>query len=333
MKKLSLLASFVSISGLISSPAIAARFSSIYGFGDSLTDTGNINQIVVQATGGTQTFPPSPPYFMGRFSNGPVWIELLAQKLDVPLVNFAFGGATTGFENTLDTTLPGLPLPGGLQQQINNFALNNLIADPNALYAIWAGGNDYLPTNSMVFTPFDNPTQTLNNIEMAINSLVKIGAKNIMVFNLPNLGDIPLNNDSIDGVCPDNNQFDGDCLNDLTLAHNHGLSTLLSGFSSEVNLIRFDINTLVSNNIQNPSPLFTNVTDVCFNLSTFEVCDNPDEFLFWDDRHPTTVGHQLIADSAFQSLAVPESKTIVGLITLGLIGIVKVIKSSRINHE
>ncbi|MDJ0662342.1 MAG: SGNH/GDSL hydrolase family protein [Crocosphaera sp.] len=325
MKKLSLLAFFVSINSLMASPAIAAGFSAIYGFGDSLSGTGNINQIVLEATGGTQTFPPTPPYFEGRFSNGPVWIELLAQRLNIPLVNSAFGGATSGFENTLDTTLPGIPLPG-LQGQIGNFMINNPVADPNALYAIWTGGNDYLPTNSMVFTPFDNPNQTLINIGTAINSLVEIGAKNIMVLNLPNLGNIPLNNGSVDGVCPENNQFDGDCLNELTMAHNSGLSTLLSNFLPNINIIPIDINTLVNNTVKNPSPIFSNVTDACLNLSPFELCNNPDEFLFWDDRHPTTEGHQLIANLAFDSLGIPEPSTILGLLTIGLLGIVKVIK-------
>ncbi|MGK7940433.1 MAG: SGNH/GDSL hydrolase family protein [Crocosphaera sp.] len=320
MKRLFLLASIVSLSSVISSSAIAANFSAIYGFGDSLSDTGNLNQVFFEAIGGTQTFPPSPPYFMGRFSNGLSWIELLSQRLDIPLVNFAFGGATTGFDNTLDTRLPGLPLVG-LQQQINNFTVKNPGADPNALYTIWAGANDYLPTNSIVFTPFDNSDQTLSNIEMAINSLVGIGAKHIMVFNLPNLGDIPENNQSVDGICPDDNQFDGDCLNDLTLAHNNGLSSLLSSFSSETNLIPIDINTLVDDTIQNPFPIFTNVTDACLNLNTFEVCENPNEFLFWDNRHPTELGNQLISELAFESLGIPEPKTIVGLLTIGLIAI------------
>ena len=70
MKKLSLFASFLTIFSLISPPAVAAGFSRIYGFGDSLSGTGNINQIVIEATNGTQTFPPSAPYFQGRFSNG-----------------------------------------------------------------------------------------------------------------------------------------------------------------------------------------------------------------------------------------------------------------------
>ncbi|MDJ0509614.1 MAG: SGNH/GDSL hydrolase family protein [Crocosphaera sp.] len=325
MKKLSFFASFISISSLISSPVMAARFSTIYEFGDSLTDTGNLNQIVLEATGGTQTFPPTPPYFQGRFSNGPIWIEFLAQKLQVPFISSAVGGATTGFDNTLDDILPGIPLPG-LQQQIGNFVVNNPVADPDALYGIWAGSNDYLPTNSLTFTPFDNPDQSLSNIETAINSLVGVGAKHIMVFNLPNLGDTPLSNGTVDGICPDDNQFDGDCLNDLTMAHNNGLSTLLSSFSSEVNLISVDINTLVDQTIQNPSSLFSNVTDACLNLNTFQVCDNAEQFLFWDDRHPTTVGQQLIADLAFESLGIPEPSTIVGLLSIGLIGIRKLIK-------
>ncbi len=328
MKKLSLLAFFGSIFYLNSSPTIAAGFSTIYGFGDSLSDSGNVNQVVVEATGGTQTFPPSPPYFKGRFSNGPVWIEMLAQKLNVPLINSAFGGATTGFENTLDTTLPGIPLPG-LQGQINNFTISNPVADENALYTIWIGGNDYLPTNSMAFTPFNNPTQSLSNVETAMKSLIELGAENIMVFNLPNLGNIPLLNESVDGFCPSDNQFDGDCLNDLTIAHNNGLANLLSSFSSERNLIQVDINTLFNNTINNSSSLFTNVTDGCFDSTIPSVCSNPDQFFFWDNVHPTAVAHQLIADTAFQALGVPEPKMTVGLLIIGLVGLSKTLSNKQ----
>ncbi|NJL21872.1 MAG: hypothetical protein HC895_15400 [Leptolyngbyaceae cyanobacterium SM1_3_5] len=59
-------------------------------FGDSLSDIGNIF---------AKTFgivPASPPNFQGRFSNGLLAVELLAQDLDLPLslkTNFAIGGA------------------------------------------------------------------------------------------------------------------------------------------------------------------------------------------------------------------------------------------------
>lgn len=102
MKNESLISSILAIFILFPSQAMAAVFSKIYGFGDSLSDTGNVNQLVLQATGGTLTFPPSPPYDGGRFSNKKIWLELLAERLGLPLVNSSFGGATTGDQNTLN---------------------------------------------------------------------------------------------------------------------------------------------------------------------------------------------------------------------------------------
>ncbi|MHC4946335.1 MAG: hypothetical protein ACYTG7_25250, partial [Planctomycetota bacterium] len=52
------------------------HFTGLWSFGDSLTDTGNTFAL----TGGS--FPLSPPYFDGRFSDGPVWIESFGQVVD-----------------------------------------------------------------------------------------------------------------------------------------------------------------------------------------------------------------------------------------------------------
>ena len=49
--------------------AQAPRPDNIIVFGDSLSDTGN----AFEATGHGE--PPSTPYFDGRFSNGPVWVQ------------------------------------------------------------------------------------------------------------------------------------------------------------------------------------------------------------------------------------------------------------------
>ena len=315
MKHQLLAAGFLSISLIWSSPATAARFSQIYAFGDSLTDTGN----VFTATG--MRFPP-PPYFEGRFSNGPVWVEVLAENLGVEVESSAFGGATTGTNNTLDTTLPGLPLPG-LQQEIAQFLDRNSAADPNALYTIWAGANDYLPTNSS-FTPYNIPDISLSNLEIAVNSLVDIGARNLIVLNLPDLGALPKTQGlNSDGFCPPGLDAvdDADCLNELTASHNDGLSSLFTAYTPGVEITVIDVNSLFDNVISNPGQFgFTNVTEACLNISAFSLCSNPDEYFFWDEQHPTGKGHRLVGELAFRALSVPEPRSTLGLLALGALG-------------
>ncbi len=73
--------------------AQAGPFTSIVVYGDSLSDNGNL----FKDSGGTQ--PPDPPYFKGRRSDGPVAVEQLAILFGVPLLDFAYAGATTGVGN------------------------------------------------------------------------------------------------------------------------------------------------------------------------------------------------------------------------------------------
>jgi phospholipase/lecithinase/hemolysin len=60
-------------------------FSKVYVFGDSLVDTGNV-YIATSADPNDPfpTFPPSPPYYNGRHSNGPLWVEVMAAELGLP---------------------------------------------------------------------------------------------------------------------------------------------------------------------------------------------------------------------------------------------------------
>lgn len=39
-----------------------------------------------------KTWPRDPAYFQHRFSNGPVWAESLAKKLDATLLDFGIAG-------------------------------------------------------------------------------------------------------------------------------------------------------------------------------------------------------------------------------------------------
>ncbi len=260
--------------------------------------------------------PYSPPY-AARFSNGPVWVEYLAPQLGISSVNnFAYGGATTGTFNTLTfpTPLGSLPLAQmynlpGLQTQVSTFVQTTPVADPDALYVVWAGANDYLGA------PDPNPLTSVNNLATAIQSLAGVGARNFLIPNLPDLGNLP-------GT---SSEPAAGALSLLSSTHNSLLASTLSvlgqTYGSSVNLIPLDINSLVSAAIAKPAAFgLTNGTDSCLSISPPSLCSNPDEYLFWDDLHPTTAAHQRIASYAFTTLqasAVPEPPATLGLVAFG----------------
>ncbi|MGI9449228.1 MAG: SGNH/GDSL hydrolase family protein, partial [Geminicoccaceae bacterium] len=99
-------------------PVASEQVTDVVVFGDSLSDRGNI-PILSDGV----NFPPSPPYVDNRFSNGPVYSELLPGLLGAtcdPSLNFATGGALTGPDNLnshrpsddSDSDLTGIVLPG-----------------------------------------------------------------------------------------------------------------------------------------------------------------------------------------------------------------------------
>ncbi|MDX2230429.1 MAG: SGNH/GDSL hydrolase family protein [Leptolyngbyaceae cyanobacterium bins.349] len=285
------IAAVVPLAAIVTTPSDAEAFSftRIYSFGDSLSDTGNS----FAATGGL--LPPNLLYpSNGRFSNGPVWTEYLAPQLGASLQTLAFGGARTDATNNFP------PLPG-LTQQVNSIRT----AEADALYVIWAGGNDYLNAQRR------DPVPVVTNLSNAVSALANVGARNIAVGNLPDLGAIP-------GTS--GNPAIASGLTQLTQAHNFLLAQNLSAIQQTrpgLNLYTLDFNSLFRDVIANPGTYgFTNVTDSCL----FTGCTTPSTYLFWDEIHPTTAGHSRLADFAFTSLqaqAVPEPPATIGLILGG----------------
>ena len=77
MKRLRFFAYAVLVTLSATPAAHATTFTSIVALGDSLSDTGN----AFIFTGLLGDAIPQPPYFDGNFSNGPVWLEVLAAGL------------------------------------------------------------------------------------------------------------------------------------------------------------------------------------------------------------------------------------------------------------
>lgn len=280
MKKQLFAIAILSISSLVPSRVFGQELKGLTVFGDSLSDNGN----AFKATNGL--LPPNSLYpSQGRFSNGQVWVEYFNNdpRFTNNISNFAFGGAQTGTGNAENRRFPPgflpTPLPG-LQTEIDQVLVNTPRLDSNRLYVIWAGANDYLNAG------IQNPAIPVTNLNTAINKLTSAGAKNLLVVNLPDLGNTPafLNTPLQSSITQ------------LTLAHNEALKTSLQSLKQQNNnlkIIPLDVYSLVKEVTTDPSKYgVKNVTQQCLGNAT---CTNPDEFLFWDAIHPTKKGHQLIS--------------------------------------
>lgn len=144
-----------------------------YLINSRLVDNGNLFRLT-----GNQV--PPTPYFQGRFSNGPVWSEILGSEFQIvpaSTINYAVGGSTSGNVNSLsaalDAQLPSLPFQ--VNSQFNQFLTQGSVS-PNALFVVSAGANDYLflPTQLRV----TNTQTVVNNISNTVTTLIDKGVRN-----------------------------------------------------------------------------------------------------------------------------------------------------------
>ena len=256
----------------------AAPFQRIVVFGDSLSDTGRL----FAATG----YPPSPPYFEGRATNGPVAVEYLQDLLGVPVLeNYAVFGATTGEGNIIDSGTPatsnGLL---GVLGQFEEASNDGLAISPTDLYVILGGpSNDFRLDLSLPALQ----TALTNQIQLVM-TLQLLGAQNIILAGVPDLGRLP-------GVAAAGPAaaFAASSLSQLYNAQ------LQAAIPSGVRYL--DLAAVLNRALADPS--FTNTTTPC--LFAGAVCSNPNEYVFWDEFHPTTRVHQL-AGAAMAAAAIPE---------------------------
>jgi phospholipase/lecithinase/hemolysin len=142
--------------------ALAGPFNVIVVFGDSLSDNGNLLLIPDQPK------PDPTLYYQGRLSNGPVWVEYLAdaQHLNVSLTDRALGGAMS------DSLIP----PGLIEQVPAYITAEGSPLSAKALFIVWIGGNDYLHGDG-------DSQATVNNIKDALEQLAQAKAMNILYRN------------------------------------------------------------------------------------------------------------------------------------------------------
>ncbi len=274
-------------------------------FGDSLDDVGNVSL----ATGGT--VPTPGVYSQGRFSNGPVWAETLAEYLGAPALapslaggsDYAFGGATV---SDAAPSSPGIPTVG---QQVDQYLTGAGLPAGKAhtpaaddLFAVWAGANDFFNTFGSAGGPID-PRLTAAGVVSALDVLAQNGAKQFLVNNLPALGQTPfLQSLGSPALVAGANAWTAGF--DAALAA--GLSQFRTAHPGDA-VVEEDVAGLFATIISQPDAFgFSNVTSPVGDYASpgqspgikNVTAADPQNYLFFDGIHPTTKAHELLGTRA-----------------------------------
>jgi phospholipase/lecithinase/hemolysin len=281
--------------------SILPSASNILVFGDSLSDMGNAKDSIIDA-------PDVPPYWNGRFSNGPVWVEYFSDAMGINTTrgsgaqvgdNRAFGGSQTG-QGYSYLVLPNVGF------QINSYLTNvqsNIASDD--LVVLWAGGNDFLYGSA-------NPETISANMASHITALSEAGATRFIVPNLPPLETTP-------EVQSRTNSQQAQIAADV-IEYNQRLATavadLVSSRNIEVQLL--DTYSLFDQIVGNADHLgiINTIDPACSSTGSIlplpicnsgdPVVSNVEQYLYFDKAHPTATMHAAIGNFAESLIGLPD---------------------------
>lgn len=296
----------------------AKQFNEIIAFGDSLTDVGNVAGLTRAGVS-----PVIDGYYLKtHFSDNLIWIEILANYWKLPVRTTGRGSTTTlsaqpkgntwawgGSEAAVDSVQPpgvSEPIPN-LLTEVQEYLKTNT-PNNNTLYSIWSGAD-----NLLIGGKFDpkSAQKAAGIVISSIRLLADKGATNFLLFNMPNLGDTPYAQSSYETTLAANaysHYFNKDL--------NEGIEELKKEFNTDRKIYFVDVFTEIENVVKivkagqtYQAPFFVPGSAVSISDASHEGIayykekgQFPKHFLFWDDVHPTTQAHQIIAGLVIKSL-------------------------------
>lgn len=254
--------------GLIANTTATAApaYDRLVVFGDSLSDNGNA----------------------GRFSNGPVWVERLAERLGLALKPSRMGGHDFAVGGARLDPRSG---PDSLRAQADRF-LGKPQPNGRTLHIVYGGGNDLLAAmgagDADAGIAVDRAVRALESI---VADLVAHGATDILVPNLPDIGMTPAiraaGREALARAAT------------LTDRFNAAVDRALANFAAapRLRLYRLDVRAMAERARADPQAFgFVDIVTPCAGLPT---CQG---YLFWDRIHPTALAHAHLADAALRVL-------------------------------
>ncbi|KAJ2723930.1 hypothetical protein GGI07_002308 [Coemansia sp. Benny D115] len=325
--KLALLVAAVTILGLAHlangrKPRVPGARGRLLVFGESLVDPGNLYTFIAHLF-------PSAPYYQGRWSNGPTFVEYLADLQCRNMENYAFGGATTNNGNVTALPVKSLVQMPSTDQQVKLFNLYHMFTVSGSAYkddvaVFTAGANEIFRSIEGIMgetlDPEYLPTMISSNLKSQILSLKEQGVSRFILFSLPPIEDSPR---SKIGNYPD-------AIRHTVERVNMALEKAVLEIREEDKLYETDdnrkltwiqwvsfrdiIDVLEQQSILDALHIkstrlpclqtmkydvdlgsdFYNFLELVTHANTIPLCDNPDEYFYWDASHFSAQVHRLI---------------------------------------
>lgn len=231
---------------------------------------------------------------------------------------------------TIKTLIVGKLIPPSLGLSVQAFLMEHTEINSESVYFMFSGNNDYL--NALQFDSNYNAEvmsryidNVLSNLSTSVNKLAHAGARRFVVMGVPHMGEAP----------KFINTSDREVLNAVAEQHNLRLKAMLANWQTqypEADFLFIDMQEYFAKVLINPQQYgFTNTSDACidvkfslfrpFNNSPFannyvlqyaqvlqahdqrlafaeqnyRICNAPEDYLFWDEIHPSTRAHHLLA--------------------------------------
>jgi outer membrane lipase/esterase len=265
----------------LAAPAGAATldYTSFHVLGDSLSDVGNVYRTTLG------TIPESPPYWRGRFSNGPVWADRVADRFrdaGLPTGNHAWGGSNA-IVGGLD--VPGLAAQGARYRSLDDDRVGN-----RPLVAIWTGGNDILDMagGDRVRRKARRSAERVGDVASALR---RSGTRDFVILNLPDIGAIPKFGDD---------PADGRSASRATRAFNRELDAQIAALRDDGARVRkVNVHALFDDLLEHPRRYgVRNTTTPCLDEDGDACSDRQARRrAFFDEIHPNRVVHRRVAEA------------------------------------
>ncbi len=283
-------------------------FTSYYAFGDSLSDDGKAGTLPAPSQG-------------GRFSNGPVYAEYIADLFEqnsLPNFNFALGGATAGDENDNDAITPpeASAAFGTFARQAGTLLSSGaaFVSGDKPLVTALFGANDFFQNGD---EPGFDPIALAGKVVDTIKDISAIeNFDNFVVFNLPDLSLIPASAGLTDverallsgGVQLFNATLEAELAFHATFED--------TSFRYEVFDLFAQFNSLLAQADELGLRLDAACTPSIANPADPNICPTPasaDPYFFVDGVHPSALPQELIANAFIGQTAGLPHVTVVPL--------------------